>query len=160
MTAIPLQIAASPARRSPWAPSARSNSCPPSSSASTTECSPTAPTAVPSPWPPRSRSPFLLSIALLDHVRPAPSARDAGAPPLREFAEGARYVARRPDLLGTCLADLAATVFALSTALFPFPAEESAAPWALGLLYSASAAGSLLHSASAAGSLVAAATGG
>ena len=53
-------------------------------------------------------------------------------------------MARRPDLLGTCLADLAATVFALSTALFPFPAEELAAPWALGLLYSASAAGSLV----------------
>ncbi|MFF9646151.1 MFS transporter [Kitasatospora aureofaciens] len=93
---------------------------------------------------------FLLSIALLAHVRPVPSARDAGAPPLREFAEGARYVARRPDLLGTYLADLAATVFALPTALFPFLAEELDAPWALGLLYSASAAGSL----------VAAATGG
>ncbi|MEU6972256.1 hypothetical protein AB0A71_31960 [Kitasatospora aureofaciens] len=42
----------------------------------------------------------------------------AGAP-----AKGTRYVARRPDLLGTCPADLAATVFALPTALFPFPAE-------------------------------------
>ncbi|MFJ9773138.1 MFS transporter [Kitasatospora sp. NPDC101157] len=93
---------------------------------------------------------FLLSIALLARVRPVPSERDAEAPPLREFAEGARYVARRPDLLGTYLADLAATVFALPTALFPFLAEELNATWALGLLYSASAAGSL----------VAAATGG
>ncbi|MGW3041344.1 MFS transporter [Kitasatospora sp. NPDC001159] len=87
---------------------------------------------------------FLLSLALLAQVRPIPSERDAEAPRLREFTEGARYAARRPDLIGTYLADLAATVFALPTALFPFLAEELDAVWALGLLYSASAAGSLI----------------
>ncbi|MFD9688535.1 MFS transporter [Kitasatospora sp. NPDC059088] len=87
---------------------------------------------------------FLLSIALLARVRPVPSERDAEAPPLRDLTEGVRYAARRPDLLGTYLADLAATVFALPTALFPFLAGELDATWALGLLYSASAAGSLL----------------
>ncbi|MFJ9841458.1 MFS transporter [Kitasatospora sp. NPDC101155] len=90
---------------------------------------------------------FLLSIALLARVRPIPSERDAEPPRLREFTEGARYATRRPDLIGTYLADLAATVFALPTALFPFLAEELDAVWALGLLYSASAAGSLIAAA-------------
>ncbi|MEV7782551.1 MFS transporter [Kitasatospora sp. NPDC088351] len=90
---------------------------------------------------------FLASIALLARVRPIPSARDAEAPRLKEFAEGARYAARRPDLMGTYLVDLAATVFALPTALFPFLAQELDALWALGLLYSAAAAGSLLAAA-------------
>ncbi|MEU8515579.1 MFS transporter [Kitasatospora sp. NPDC048722] len=87
---------------------------------------------------------FLVSIALLAAVRPVPSERDAEAPRWREFTEGARYAVGRPDLLGTYLADLAATVFALPAALFPFLAGELDAVWALGLLYSASAAGSLI----------------
>ncbi|MFJ4186497.1 MFS transporter [Kitasatospora sp. NPDC089509] len=90
---------------------------------------------------------FLLSIALLARVRPVPSSRDAEAPAWHEFTEGVRYAARRPDLLGTYLADLGATVFALPTALFPFLAQELDAEWALGLLYSASAAGSLAAAA-------------
>ncbi|MFE7634954.1 MFS transporter [Kitasatospora sp. NPDC057518] len=90
---------------------------------------------------------FLLSIALLARVRPIPSERDAEAPQLTEFLDGARYAARRPDLVGTYLADLAATVFALPTALFPFLAAELDATWALGLLYSAGAAGSLIAAA-------------
>ncbi|MFF8774384.1 MFS transporter [Kitasatospora sp. NPDC015120] len=90
---------------------------------------------------------FLISIALLARLRPQRPARAETAPTRREVAEGARYVARRPDLVGTCLADLAATVFALPTALFPFLADELDARWALGLLYSASAAGGLLAAA-------------
>ncbi|WP_245231836.1 MFS transporter, partial [Streptomyces novaecaesareae] len=90
---------------------------------------------------------FLLSIALLARVRPVPSERDAEKPRLSEFTDGARYAARRPDLIGTYLADLAATVFALPTALFPFLAEDLDATWALGLLYSASAVGSLTAAA-------------
>ncbi|MFJ9696952.1 MFS transporter [Kitasatospora sp. NPDC101183] len=90
---------------------------------------------------------FLVSIALLARVRPVPSERDAESPQLGEFVEGARYAARRPDLVGTYLADLAATVFALPTALFPFLAQELDAVWALGLLYSSAAVGSLLAAA-------------
>ncbi|MFJ7910887.1 MFS transporter [Kitasatospora sp. NPDC096204] len=90
---------------------------------------------------------FLLSTALLARVRPVPSARDAEAPRLAEFLDGARYAARRPDLIGTYLADLAATVFALPTALFPFLAAELDATWALGLLYSAGAVGALIAAA-------------
>ncbi|MFD8783975.1 MFS transporter [Kitasatospora sp. NPDC059599] len=90
---------------------------------------------------------FLLSIALLARVRPVPSERDAEKPRLGAFVEGARYAARRPDLIGTYLADLAATVFALPTALFPFLAVELNATWALGLFYSAGAVGSLIAAA-------------
>ncbi|MEU9040750.1 MULTISPECIES: MFS transporter [unclassified Kitasatospora] len=90
---------------------------------------------------------FLLSLALLARVRPVPSERDAVKPQLGEFVAGARYAARRPDLIGTYLADLAATVFALPTALFPFLAAELDATWALGLLYSAGAVGSLIAAA-------------
>ncbi|MER7766680.1 MFS transporter [Kitasatospora sp. NPDC096140] len=90
---------------------------------------------------------FLLSIALLARIRPVPSERDAEKPRLGEFVEGARYAARRPDLIGTYLADLAATVFALPTALFPFLAEDLDATWALGLLYSAGAVGGLIAAA-------------
>ncbi|MER6298263.1 MFS transporter [Kitasatospora sp. NPDC001539] len=90
---------------------------------------------------------FLLSIALLAQVRPVPSERDAETPRLREFTDGVRYAARRPDLVGTYLADLAATVFALPTALFPFLAQKLDSLWALGPLYSATATGSLIAAA-------------
>ncbi|QEV03123.1 hypothetical protein CP971_31365 [Streptomyces viridifaciens] len=75
---------------------------------------------------------FLLSIALLAHVRPVPSARDAGAPPLREFAGApGRGTPARPA--GHLPGRPRRHRFALPTALFPFPAEELAAPWVLGL---------------------------
>ncbi|CAN3978589.1 MFS transporter [Kitasatospora purpeofusca] len=93
---------------------------------------------------------FLVSIALLARLRPLRPLRPAlaeQAPALGELAEGAAYVARRPDLVGTYLVDLMATAFALPTALFPFLAEELDARWALGLLYSASAAGALAAAA-------------
>ncbi|MEV5711300.1 MFS transporter [Actinoallomurus sp. NPDC052274] len=90
---------------------------------------------------------FVLSVALLARVRPMPSSPEAGNPALRQIAQGARYAARRPDLMGTCLVDMAATALALPTALFPFLAHDLHAQWALGLLYAASAAGSLLAAA-------------
>ncbi len=90
---------------------------------------------------------FLVSIALLARLRPLRPARAEQAPALGELAEGAAYVARRPDLVGTYLVDLMATAFALPTALFPFLAEELDARWALGLLHSASAAGALAAAA-------------
>ncbi|MET9625943.1 MFS transporter [Lentzea sp. NPDC006480] len=82
---------------------------------------------------------FAVSVVLLARVRSVPTAADAEWP---RFADGARYVAGRPDLIGTYLVDLAATVLALPTALFPFLAAEK--PWAVGFLYSASALGVLI----------------
>ena len=54
-----------------------------------------------------------------------------------------RYAASRRDLLGTYAVDLIAMIFAFPYALFPFLAIELGAPWALGLLYAASAIGGL-----------------
>ena len=82
---------------------------------------------------------FAVSVALLARVRAVPTAADAEWP---RFVDGARYVAGRPDLIGTYLVDLAATVLALPTALFPFLAADR--PWAVGFLYSASALGVLV----------------
>jgi MFS family permease len=82
---------------------------------------------------------FAVSVALLARVRAVPAAADAEWP---RFVDGARYVAGRPDLIGTYLVDLAATVLALPTALFPFLAADR--PWAVGFLYSASALGVLV----------------
>ncbi|MGW4208471.1 MFS transporter [Lentzea sp. NPDC004789] len=82
---------------------------------------------------------FAVSVALLARVRAVPTAADAEWP---RFVDGARYVAGRPDLVGTYLVDLAATVLALPTALFPFLAADR--PWAVGFLYSASALGVLV----------------
>lgn len=48
--------------------------------------------------------------------------------------------------MGTYLVDIAAMIFAFSTALYPFLADELGAPEALGLFFSASAIGSLIAS--------------
>jgi MFS family permease len=82
---------------------------------------------------------FAVSVALLARVRAVPTAADAEWP---SFVEGARYVAGRPDLIGTYLVDFAATLLALPTALFPFLAADK--PWAVGFFYSASALGVLV----------------
>ncbi|GAA3306781.1 hypothetical protein [Nonomuraea dietziae] len=62
------------------------------------------------------------------------------------MVEGLRYAASRRDLMGTYLVDIAAMVFAMSTALYPFLADQFGTPQAVGLLYSAGAVGSLIAS--------------
>jgi MFS family permease len=82
---------------------------------------------------------FAVSVAVLACIRSVPTSKDAEWP---KFADGARYVAGRPDLIGTYLVDLAATVLALPAALFPFLVADK--PWAVGFFYSASALGVLV----------------
>ncbi|MFC7584056.1 MFS transporter [Nonomuraea antimicrobica] len=89
---------------------------------------------------------FLVSMVLLSRVRSLPAAEDAAPASLRSLVEGVRYAVGRKDLMGTYLVDIAAMVFAMSTALFPFLADELKAPQALGLLYSAAAVGALIAS--------------
>ncbi|MFC4111300.1 MFS transporter [Nonomuraea zeae] len=89
---------------------------------------------------------FLLSMLLLWRIRSLPPAEDAAPASLRSLVEGVRYAVGRPDLMGTYLVDIAAMVFAMATALFPFLADELRAPQALGLLYSAGAVGALVAS--------------
>ncbi|MEV0388351.1 MFS transporter [Nonomuraea sp. NPDC050643] len=89
---------------------------------------------------------FALSLVLLWRVRSLPPAEDAAPASLKSLVEGVRYAVGRSDLMGTYLVDIAAMVFAMATALFPFLADELRAPEALGLLYSAAAVGALIAS--------------
>lgn len=89
---------------------------------------------------------FVVSLVLLWRMSPAPAAHDAAPPSLKSLVEGVRYAWGRSDLMGTYLVDIAAMVFAMSTALFPFLADQLGVPGALGLLYSASSVGSLIAS--------------
>ncbi|MEV0316076.1 MFS transporter [Nonomuraea fuscirosea] len=89
---------------------------------------------------------FVLSLVLLWRVRAIPPADDAAPASIRSLIEGVRYAVSRKDLMGTYLVDIAAMVFAMATALYPFLAEELRAPEALGLLYSAAAVGALIAS--------------
>ena len=87
---------------------------------------------------------FAVSILLLWRLRSLkPLASTEEKPTLRHIMDGMRYAASRRDLLGTYAMDLIAMIFAFPYALFPFLAIELGAPWALGLLYAASAIGGL-----------------
>jgi len=97
---------------------------------------------------------FVISLAFLGRLGPlsaqaadgeAPAASPSG---LRGVLAGIRYAARRQELLGSYLADLAAMTFAYPNALFPFLAADLHAPWAVGLMFAAPSAGALAASAS------------
>ncbi|MEV0150912.1 MULTISPECIES: MFS transporter [unclassified Nonomuraea] len=89
---------------------------------------------------------FVLSLLLLLRTTSRPPAEGAAPASLRSLVEGIRYAVGRRDLMGTYLVDIAAMVFAMSTALFPFLADQLGAARALGLLYSAGAVGGLVAS--------------
>ncbi|HEX7405767.1 MAG TPA: MFS transporter [Candidatus Nanopelagicaceae bacterium] len=86
---------------------------------------------------------FLISLALLWKVGSVPPNEDAEKPSLSALFDGLRYARQRQDLLGTYLIDLAAMFFAMPNALFPFWADNLAAPWALGFLYAAGTVGAI-----------------
>jgi MFS family permease len=73
-------------------------------------------------------------------VAPPP---DSERPSVRSILDGLRYARSRPELMGTYLVDINAMFFGMPMALFPAVAESFGGA-AVGLLYSAPAAGSLL----------------
>jgi hypothetical protein len=75
-----------------------------------------------------------------------PKARPPG-PGVRGVLAGLDYARRRPELLGSYLADLAAMILAYPIALFPFLAVTLHAPWSVGLMFAAPSAGALAASA-------------
>lgn len=89
---------------------------------------------------------FALSLVLLWRIRAVPPAEEAQPASLKSLAEGVRYAWGRSDLMGTYLVDIAAMVFAMSSALYPFLAKELGAAQAVGTLYSAGAVGALVAS--------------
>jgi MFS family permease len=66
---------------------------------------------------------------------------------VRGVLAGLDYARRRPELLGSYLADLAAMILAYPIALFPFLAVTLHAPWSVGLMFAAPSAGALAASA-------------
>ncbi|EDY43844.2 drug:proton antiporter [Streptomyces sp. SPB074] len=87
---------------------------------------------------------FAVSVLLCRRLAAAPGGGSGERPSLRGIAPGAAYAWSRPVLLGTYAVDLAAMLFAVPDALFPFLADDLGAPWALGLMYAAVSVGSLL----------------
>jgi MFS family permease len=97
---------------------------------------------------------FLVSLIVLTRVRPLPAMAGKDKPPAERAAEGRRgvlagfhYARKRPELLGSYLADLAAMTLAYPVALFPFLAAQLHAPWSAGLMFAAPSAGALAASA-------------
>ena len=110
---------------------------------------------------------FVVSLVLLSRVRPLPAPRGEhrgqlpatageGEPPpapppglvqgLRGALAGFNYARKRPELLGSYLADLAAMTLAYPAALFPFLAVQLHAPWSVGLMFAAPSVGALAAS--------------
>jgi hypothetical protein len=93
---------------------------------------------------------FAVSFALLGMLRPLPArqaqitGRRSGRPGV---LAGLRYARGRQELVGSYLADLAAMTLAYPGTLFPFMAAQLHAPWAAGLMFSASSAGAMAASA-------------
>ena len=89
---------------------------------------------------------FVASFCFLCLVRPLPAAageRLPAGPGLRSILDGLAYARRRPDLLGSYLADLAAMTLSYPAALFPFMAAELHAGWAVGLMFAAPSVGAI-----------------
>jgi MFS family permease len=87
---------------------------------------------------------LVVSFWVLTLLQPLPgSAEEDAEATLRGITEGLRYAARRQDLLGSYLADLAAMIFAYPNALFPFIAAQLHAAWATGLMFAAPSVGAL-----------------
>jgi MFS family permease len=90
---------------------------------------------------------FAISLVLLWAMRAVPPPPDASRLSLSGIADGLRYARSRPELMGTYIVDIAAMFFGMPMALFPQVAHGYGGASALGLLYSAPAAGALLATA-------------
>jgi MFS family permease len=89
---------------------------------------------------------FVASFCFLFLVKPLPMVtgeQTPAGPGLRSIMDGLAYARRRPDLLGSYLADLAAMTLAYPNALFPFVAAGLHATWAVGLMFAAPSVGAI-----------------
>jgi MFS family permease len=89
---------------------------------------------------------FAFSLVMLWRMKAVPPPADAERVSVARVAEGLRYARSRPDLLGTYAIDIAAMFFAMPESLFPQLATHLGGPTALGLLFTAPAAGALVVS--------------
>lgn len=90
---------------------------------------------------------FVVSVLLLMRMSAIAPPEKGERPTPGAIMTGLRYAWSRKDLLGSYAVDIVAMTFAFPTAIFPFLSLQLHAPWALGLLYSASAVGAVSVSA-------------
>jgi MFS family permease len=89
---------------------------------------------------------FAASFCFLFLMRPLPTGtgeRTPAVPGLRSMLMGLAYARRRPELLGSYLADLVAMTLSYPNALFPFVAADLHAAWAVGLMFAAPSIGAI-----------------
>ncbi len=87
---------------------------------------------------------FAVSLLALWLIRAMPPAENAPRADLSSIAQGLRYAASRPELIGTYVVDIVAMTFAMPVALFPALAAQFGGASAAGYLYSAMSVGSLI----------------
>ena len=95
-----------------------------------------------SPIPGRAEEPAFLVPDPAGEGEPPPGMAEG----LRGVLAGFHYARKRPELLGSYLADLAAMTLAYPAALFPFLAVQLHAPWSVGLMFAAPSVGALASS--------------
>jgi len=86
---------------------------------------------------------FVGSLVAIWAIRAMPPAENAPPAGLSSIAQGLRYAASRPELIGTYLVDLVAMTFAMPMAVFPALAAHWGGSGATGYLYSAMSVGGL-----------------
>jgi MFS family permease len=88
---------------------------------------------------------YAASLWALVLIQPLPTGAGERGPVLglRKIAEGLAYARRRPDLMGSYLADLAAMTLSYPAALYPFVAADLHASWAVGLMFAAPSVGAI-----------------
>lgn len=92
---------------------------------------------------------LVLATLLLTRLRRYPPNEHADPPGIKAIKAGLKYALGRRDLLGTYVIDMVGMFMAMPLVLFPaFATEILQQPTALGLLYSAEAAGSMLATVS------------
>ena len=87
---------------------------------------------------------FAVSLLALWLIHAMPPPENAPRADLSSVAQGLRYAASRPELIGTYLVDIVAMTFAMPVAVFPALAAQFGGASAAGYLYSAMSVGSLL----------------
>jgi MFS family permease len=87
---------------------------------------------------------FIGALVCLALMRRVPNPEVEAQSPLQDAATGIRFAMSRPELIGTYLIDIAATLFAFPVAVFPALSRQWGDARMTGLLFSSMAIGSLI----------------
>jgi MFS family permease len=87
---------------------------------------------------------FVVSMVCIGGLVAPPTPPSHHVSPLRSIADGLRYAAGRPELVGTYIVDIVAMIFAMPVALFPQLGQRWGGAEAAGWLFAAIPLGSLI----------------